>query len=276
MSSSGLVDVVVDLVQKGVFGALLQTTADFLVFYVLLRGALQKHRVRRQPLVRAEQLSALRWTLVDRSVSLVATLVVSGAALGLLGVLPPMYARIEERGWAYLLGSAVAGYLVFYVGHPALHTRWLFRHVHHIHHRFRDNTPWVRHAFHPAETVYYVLCVVLILYLVPMHPLAVALLSGLIALVNFTNHLGIETFPAWWVRHPEFGWLTTSTHHGLHHEHARDNYALGIDYDRLLGTRHPDYEARFAEAAGTGWLPPLTFALLLVPIALAESLWLLF
>jgi sterol desaturase/sphingolipid hydroxylase (fatty acid hydroxylase superfamily) len=48
------------------------------------------------------------------------------------------------------------------------------------------------------------------------------------------------------------GWLINSvTHHAQHHEKFRANYGLYFNvWDRLMGTNHPDYQARFEQATG--------------------------
>lgn len=40
----------------------------------------------------------------------------------------------------------------------------------------------------------------------------------------------------------------TPTNHVMHHERMRGNYGLYFNiWDRLMGTNHPEYEARFRE-----------------------------
>jgi sterol desaturase/sphingolipid hydroxylase (fatty acid hydroxylase superfamily) len=49
---------------------------------------------------------------------------------------------------------------------------------------------------------------------------------------------------------PLFDWITTPTHHDIHHAEAGWNYGLYFTWwDRLMGTEHPGYHARFAAAA---------------------------
>jgi sterol desaturase/sphingolipid hydroxylase (fatty acid hydroxylase superfamily) len=48
-----------------------------------------------------------------------------------------------------------------------------------------------------------------------------------------------------------FGWLTTVTHHDLHHAHAGTNFGLYFTFwDRIMGTEDPNYERAFALASG--------------------------
>ncbi len=66
---------------------------------------------------------------------------------------------------------------------------------------------------------------------------------------NTLGHSGYELFPAGRDGKPLLGWLTSVTHHDLHHEQAGWNYALYFTWwDRMMGTEHPEYFARFAAA----------------------------
>jgi sterol desaturase/sphingolipid hydroxylase (fatty acid hydroxylase superfamily) len=45
--------------------------------------------------------------------------------------------------------------------------------------------------------------------------------------------------------------LNSPTHHGLHHEKFLGNFSLYFNvWDRLMGTNHPEYAARFAKTTG--------------------------
>ena len=45
--------------------------------------------------------------------------------------------------------------------------------------------------------------------------------------------------------------INTATNHVQHHEKPRGNYGLYFNvWDRLMGTNHRDYEARFREVMG--------------------------
>ncbi|MBK9644590.1 MAG: sterol desaturase family protein [Deltaproteobacteria bacterium] len=84
-----------------------------------------------------------------------------GAAQGL--VLSALHARgltrlTEELGAGGLLGAAatLVGLIVFndlwfYSVHRALHTPWLFKHVHAVHHRSVDVNPFSSYSFHVVE-----------------------------------------------------------------------------------------------------------------------------
>ncbi len=87
--------------------------------------------------------------------------------------------------------------------------------------------------------------------LVPTHPLALLAWSLHMVIRNVIGHSGYELFPRNWVRHRWLGWITAVTHHDLHHQDARWNLGLYFTWwDKLMGTEHPDYIARFDSAAG--------------------------
>ena len=70
---------------------------------------------------------------------------------------------------------------------------------------------------------------------------------------NTFLHCGYELMPARRDGRPWLGFLTTTTHHDLHHGQAGYNYGAWFTWwDRWMGTEHPDYVARYAQAA---WRP---------------------
>jgi sterol desaturase/sphingolipid hydroxylase (fatty acid hydroxylase superfamily) len=68
---------------------------------------------------------------------------------------------------------------------------------------------------------------------------------------NVLGHAGFELMPAGFARSLWLGWLTTSTHHDLHHAASRWNYGLYFTWwDRLMGTEHPSYLEHLDAATG--------------------------
>ena len=76
-------------------------------------------------------------------------MVVSGVA--------EIYADPLQHGWPWLLASLPVAIVLhdayFYWTHRLMHTRWLFRHVHVVHHRSRHPSPWAALSFHPLEAL---------------------------------------------------------------------------------------------------------------------------
>jgi len=181
------------------------------------------------------------------------------AALGMVVVAGLMsghvviYREPSRFGWAWLLASLPLMILwhdvYFYVTHRALHTPWLLRHVHGVHHRSRNPSPWAAYAFHPVEALVNGLVTPLALLVVPLH-WSVLMLFALHQIVRNTHgHASLEIMPRGFARHWLGGRFTTTTHHHLHHETARGNYGLWFTWwDRWCGTERADYLARFDQA----------------------------
>lgn len=186
-----------------------------------------------------------------------------GAAQGL--VLSALHARgltrlTEELGAGGLLGATatLVGLIVFndlwfYSVHRALHTPWLFKHVHAVHHRSVDVNPFSSYSFHVVEGALlggWVIPAALLLPL-PIPTLVAAHVVG--TFNNVMAHLGYELLPAWWIRAPLLRWSNTATFHSLHHTQYKGNYGLFTRlWDRLFGTELPTYEAAFVEAHPPG------------------------
>ena len=65
------------------------------------------------------------------------------------------------------------------------------------------------------------------------------------------GHAGAEVHPAAFGPGRWLGWATTTTHHDLHHEGGRYNYGLYFRWwDKLMGTEHPGYRAKFEAVTG--------------------------
>lgn len=163
--------------------------------------------------------------------------------------------ELELVAWA--LGLVVFNDAWFYFWHRLLHTPWLFRHVHAVHHRSVDVNPFSSYSFHALESFLLGAWVVPAALLLPV-PLPALLAVQVIGLANNVNsHLGYEFLPRWWIKVPPFAWMSSATYHNLHHQRSRGNYGLFFRlWDRLLGTELPGYEgvflARRPGGAGSG------------------------
>ncbi len=155
-----------------------------------------------------------------------------------------VYFRFDEYGVAWFVCSIAIMALVhdtyYYFAHRFMHHPRLFRHVHMLHHRFGNPTPFASYAFHPWEALIEVAWFGPLVFLLPIHPAAFGIYVVLLTLLNVVSHLGYEFYPALVAR-----WFITSTHHNMHHSGSRGHYMLYFNlWDRLLGTNMPDYEAK--------------------------------
>jgi sterol desaturase/sphingolipid hydroxylase (fatty acid hydroxylase superfamily) len=187
----------------------------------------------------------------------VSAILIFGLINGLIfgyGVAPhtQLYFRVADHGWTYFWLSIPLMILAhdtwFYWTHRLMHTRALFRLVHGVHHLSRNPTPWAAYSFHPYESVVEALGVVVILFIMPCHPMALLLFQTISTLINVYGHLGYELYPQGWPEHWLGRWVNTSVAHNAHHEKARHNYGFYfLFWDRWMGTLDPAYAARYRE-----------------------------
>ncbi|MBN9520255.1 sterol desaturase family protein [bacterium] len=226
--------------------------ALWLVFYVLLRRPLGHRKVvPRAPSARQvgrEAAHSLRSLLVF---GLVTTGVIFAEFYGLTR----LYGRIDTFGWAWLVASFALAVVLhdayFYWTHRLMHHPRVFRLIHRTHHLSTNPTPWAAYAFSVPEAVVQAGIGPVVVCLIPMHGLAFLAFMTWQIVFNVFGHCGYEIYPRWFLRTWAGKLLNTPTHHALHHERFRGNYGLYFNvWDRLMGTNHPEYEARFGRAAG--------------------------
>lgn len=153
-----------------------------------------------------------------------------------------------------LIAMIIAHDAYFYWMHRALHHKSLFRIAHLHHHKSRTPTPWAAYSFASIEAVSEAAFVPAYLLSVsvigaPMYDFAIFVFLAHMIVRNVMGHAGVELFPAGWTRSP-LGWITTTTHHDLHHSQGNTNFGLYFTWwDRWMGTEHPQYEEKFNAAA---------------------------
>jgi len=221
---------------------------------VWLAGRLIAHRrIQTRRAKAAEVARELRQSLWTIMVFAVVDLLT--VALAMTGVI-----RIAKGpAVAFAVGWQVLALIVlhdawFYWMHRALHTRALFRLTHLAHHRSRTPTPWAAYSFATGEAVTEALVIpamfLIIALLAPVQQLAVFIFLGHQIARNAIGHSGHELAWSGFTRNPWTGWLTTTTHHDLHHSEGRYNYGLYFTWwDRWMGTEHPRYHDRFEAVA---------------------------
>lgn len=223
----------------------------YLVVNTWLARRLRRHKIRNAkpgwPQIRREMLASVRTVLIFAATGI---LIGVAHATGLV----PIYEQIGTYGWPYLMASLVLIVIAhdawFYWSHRLLHHRKLFRRMHRLHHKSHNPTPFTSYAFDTSEAAVNALFLPAFVCLVPMHPLAILGFVFHMMLRNALGHCGYEVFPAGADGKPLFGWLTTVTHHDLHHADGRHNLGLYfVWWDRLMGTEHPRYLSEYARVA---------------------------
>ena len=170
------------------------------------------------------------------------------------GILPT-YFEIAERGWWYFAFNLVALIILhdawFYWTHRLIHHPRLFRRWHRTHHKSKNPSPWTAYSFDMAEAAINAVYLPIALFIMPTSILAIVLFLAHMILRNAVGHCGYELFPSRRCGRPMIDWMTTVTHHDLHHAQAGWNFGLYFTWwDRLMGTEHPLYHEKFAEAVG--------------------------
>jgi sterol desaturase/sphingolipid hydroxylase (fatty acid hydroxylase superfamily) len=134
----------------------------------------------------------------------------------------------------------------FYWMHKTVHHPKLYRRVHFVHHKSTNPSPWTSFSFHFFESLLESLVGPLILFLIPVHPIALIAFGFVSFGFNVYGHLGFEIAPKWFRHSLLFEIMNTSTHHNMHHSRFKGNYGLYFRiWDRLMGTEHPEYVVEY-------------------------------
>lgn len=148
-------------------------------------------------------------------------------------------------GWYFALSLIIyiLGYEIFYYfAHRLLHTNFLYKHVHYVHHLVRSPTVLSIYCFHPLESVAYFMFHMAFVMCVPIHPLALMSASLFLHQGNVTGHLGYEIFPDKFKA--RFPLLNSATGHFFHHQYQSCNYGytftvLDKIFKTYVGTARP-------------------------------------
>jgi sterol desaturase/sphingolipid hydroxylase (fatty acid hydroxylase superfamily) len=223
----------------------------WLVLWIALAPLLANRKIRTET-PPARQL-VVEFATSVRSIAIFSTI---GALLFLVeraGHLPgPATAAAWGPMWAAasLVLMVIAHDAYFYWTHRLVHDPRLFRAFHRRHHRSHNPSPFTAYSFDLGEATIQALFVPLWMLAVPTQWPIVGLLMLHQIARNTIGHSGYELFPARRDGRPLFDFMTTVTHHDIHHAQAGWNYGLYFTWwDRLMGTEHPDYYARFEAAS---------------------------
>ncbi len=135
----------------------------------------------------------------------------------------------------------------FYWIHRLLHHKTIYRYVHTVHHQSIDVTPFSSMSFHILEAFLLTFWIFPVSFTIPIYAPALGAFQFWSLLNNIKAHLGYELYPAnfnqSWLR-----FLTSSTHHNIHHSKFKGNYGLHFRFwDRICDTEFKDYEIIFSQ-----------------------------
>lgn len=228
----------------------------WLLAYVLFKKRWWRRKIIQRDPLPADVRREMKWSVLT---AVIYGLV--GAGTILLGKLGWMqfYRRIDAHGWLWFWCSVVIAIIVhdayFYWTHRLMHHRRLFRLFHRVHHESTNPSPWAAYSFAPLEAAVQAGIFPLLAFTLPMHPLAFFAFMIWQIVFNVLGHTGYEYHPRWLMDSWLGRFINTPTNHIQHHEKMRGNYGLYFNvWDRLMGTNHRDYEARFNEVTSR---PPM-------------------
>lgn len=150
------------------------------------------------------------------------------------GALPPWWVIALQVVFFIYLDD-----LLFYGLHRLLHTRWLFKHIHHVHHRV--HTPWAvtGHNTHPVEYLLTGAVALVGPVLVEAHVVVLWIWIAWRQWEAAEGHCGYD-FP--WTPTHLLPFNDGAVHHDFHHARVHGNYAGFLTHvDRLLGTFSKGY-----------------------------------
>ncbi len=158
-----------------------------------------------------------------------------------------IYRDFSEHSIWYVIFSVILAILIhdtyFYWTHRMMHHPKLFKYFHLVHHKSTNPSPWASYSFHPLEALVEGGVILVVVMLIPIHPVAIALFMIFMLSYNVYGHLGFEIFPRWLLKTKLGSWFNTSTNHNMHHHYFKGNYGLYFRFwDQLMGTTHPKYQ----------------------------------
>jgi Delta7-sterol 5-desaturase len=163
-----------------------------------------------------------------------------------------LYTNMADYGVGYLVASIFILIFIhdtyFYWTHRLMHHPRLFPYIHKVHHLSHNPSPWTAFAFHPTEALVEAAFFPITVFILPVHPLAAFIFLLYSISMNVLGHTGFEYSPKNAMQHQFLRWLTTPTHHNMHHQHSKGNFGLYFNFwDKIMATNDKNYEKKFEE-----------------------------
>lgn len=226
----------------------------FFVLYIWKKKYFERFRIqdkypKADKIIREIKQSAV--TLITFSV-----IGVSFFILGKTGILklkvykdPEMFGGVPYMIFSFII-LTIFHETYFYFLHRLMHTKLFYPMIHKVHHESVNPSPIAAYHFHWIEGFFEAIYLPVFLIFVPMY-FPVFLFHTFYAMIlNVIWHSGYEFMPKGFTTHPVFKWISTSTHHNLHHQKFNGNYGLYFNFwDRVLGTNFENYETYFDNLA---------------------------
>ncbi|MDB5283207.1 MAG: sterol desaturase family protein [Bacteroidota bacterium] len=223
--------------------------AAFLLLYVLGRSFFARFKIQQKFPERKQMLREIKYSFLSLCIfALNGVVVLTAYDYGYTH----LYMKFSDHSVGYFIFSVFAFIIAhdtyFYWTHRLLHHKKIYPVVHKLHHLSHDPTPWAAYAFHPLEAVVQAGIFPIMVFLIPVHPLALLTWGLFQVFLYVMGHSGFELFPAGFTSGKISKWHNTSTHHNMHHKYANSNYGLYFNFwDRIMDTNHAKYNQQFEE-----------------------------
>ena len=233
-------------------------TIGFILFYVVLKKPLWFRKVQKKMPKLTDYGRDILFSILSVAIFAVINTLTFWYGADYLN----LYDDISEFGMIYYVFSWAWMFLLhdtwFYWWHRAMHHPFLFKHVHLVHHKSTNPSPWTAYAFHPFEAIIEASILPLIALTLPIHTPAIALFFLFQISYNVYGHLGFELYPKGFHKTWIGRFVNTSVAHNLHHHKFHGNYGLYfLIWDRLMGTIREDYDEKYEET--TSGQPDFSF-----------------
>lgn len=146
------------------------------------------------------------------------------------------WTTLEEHPWLLIAMFAIIPLFHeahFFCIHRLIHTPFLYKYVHSVHHNSINPSPWSSLSMHPVEHLLY-WSDILIHLVLPSHPLLMLYHLQVTGTGAVVGHIGFDKIEA--------GETAIGTHaysHYLHHKYFEVNYSDGmVPFDQWFGTWH--------------------------------------
>ena len=168
----------------------------FLIFYIIKKQVWTYRKIQPRFPIARDYTREIFYSIIT---SLIFALIGYGLFMTPIRPYTQLYTQLEEYGVMYFFVSVGIMILVhdtyFYWTHRLMHHPTVFPIFHKIHHLSTNPSPWAAFAFHPLEAIIEAGIIVVIAFIMPVHPLALALFLLFMMIYNVYGHLGYELYP---------------------------------------------------------------------------------
>jgi Delta7-sterol 5-desaturase len=232
----------------GIFGRYVLIAALFhYLFKVKYRAHFQSREVNQRPRREGQNQREIWFSFVT---ALIFALVGTAMVLAWQKGYTQIYTDFREYSGVWFVVSILiilfCHETYYYWLHRWMHHPRVYKWVHKAHHDSITTSAWTSFSFHPVESVLQAIVLPALLFIIPVHYLAIGIILLIMTATSVINHLNTELYPRDFHRHWFGKWWIGATHHSLHHSQFKYNYGLYFTFwDKWIGTESPDFTKLF-------------------------------